>query len=98
MFEAALEAGASDVESSGEGHVINCDPNAFNEVRDALEETFGEPESAGLVWKPSTTTEVDEDAARTLMKLIDALDDNDDVQTVSANFDIDDAIMERLGA
>lgn len=97
MFEAALEAGASDVASSEEGHVVTCDQTAFNEVRDALEEKFGEPESAGLVWKPSTTTAVEEDAARTLLKLIDALDDNDDVQSVSANFDIDDAIMERLG-
>jgi YebC/PmpR family DNA-binding regulatory protein len=98
MFEAALEAGASEVESTPNGHVINCEQNDFNEVRDALEEKFGEPESAGLVWKPSTTTAVDEDAARTLMKLIDALDDNDDVQSVSANFEIDDAVMERLSA
>ena len=98
IFEAALEAGASDVESGGEAHAITCDPNDFNAVRDALEQTFGQPESAGLTWKPATTTALDEDAARTLLKLIDALDDNDDVQTVSANFEIDDAVMERLSA
>ena len=98
MFEAALEAGASDVDSSDEVHAVTCDQGSFNEVRDALETSFGDPESAGLVWKPQTTTPVDEDAARTLMKLIDALDDNDDVQMVSANFDIDEQVMERLSA
>jgi len=98
MFEAALEAGANDVESTGESHSVTCEQTGFNEVRDALEAKFGEAESAGLVWRPVTTTPVDEDAARTLMKLIDVLDDNDDVQTVSANFDIDERVMERLSA
>ncbi|MEZ5668161.1 MAG: YebC/PmpR family DNA-binding transcriptional regulator [Alphaproteobacteria bacterium] len=98
MFEAALEAGASDVDSGGGGHAVTCEPNDFNEVRDALEQKFGEPESAGLVWKPATTAPVDEDAARTLLKLIDVLEDSDDVQTVSANFEIDEAVMERLSA
>ncbi|MGF1625239.1 MAG: YebC/PmpR family DNA-binding transcriptional regulator [Alphaproteobacteria bacterium] len=98
MFEAALEAGASNVESSEESHAVTCDQTGFNAVRDALEAQFGDPEQAGLVWKPQTTTPVDEEAARTLMKLIDVLDDNDDVQTVSANFDIDEQVLERLSA
>ena len=98
MFEAALEAGANDVDSGGETHAVTCEPDQFNEVRDALEAKFGDPESAGLTWKPQTMTPVDEDHARTLMKLIDVLDDNDDVQAVSANFDIDDEVMERLSA
>mgnify|MGYP001143776841 CR=1 FL=1 len=98
MFEAALEAGASDVESAADSHTVTCDPASFNDVRDALEAKFGAPERAGLVWKPVTTTPVDEDTARTLMKLIDVLDDNDDVQTVSANFEIDEQVMERLSA
>lgn len=98
MFEAASEAGATDVESTEETHAVLCDPNNFNEVRDALEAKFGDAQAAGLTWRPATMTPVDEDAARTLMKLIDMLDDNDDVQTVSANFEIDDEIMERLSA
>ncbi|MGB0749188.1 MAG: YebC/PmpR family DNA-binding transcriptional regulator [Magnetospiraceae bacterium] len=98
MFEAALEAGASDVASDGESHEIICDPNDLNTVRDALAEQFGDPESAGLDWKPSTTTPLEEEQARTLFKLIEVLDDNDDVQSVSANFDVSDEIMERLSA
>ncbi len=96
MFEAALEAGASDVVSNSSGHEIICDPDDFSDVRDALEEQFGVPESASLDWKPQNTIEVDEDTAGTLLKLMDVLDDNDDVQRVSANFDISEDVMERL--
>lgn len=96
MFEAALEAGAHDVQSGEDGHEILCDPNDFNEVREALEARFGDSESAGLTWRPQTTVSLDDDAAETLLKLIDALEDSDDVQTVSANFEIDDAVLERL--
>ncbi len=98
VFEAALEAGADDVQSLEDRHEIHCAPDDFNDVRDGLEKAFGEAQSAGLVWKPETTTEVDEDSARTVLKLIESLEDSDDVQTVSANFDIDDEIMERLSA
>jgi len=98
MFEAGLEAGASDVESDDESHTLICDPNDFADVRDALAEKFGDPESAGLEWKPQNLIAVDEDAAGTLLKLIEALEDNDDVQAVSANFDIPDDVMERLSA
>ena len=98
MFEGALEAGAEDVESDDETHTVTCQPDDFAAVRDALEQKFGDPEEARLDWKPQNSIAVDEGTAETLFKLIDALEDNDDVQRVSANFDIDDEIMERLSA
>lgn len=98
MFEGALEAGAEDVESDEESHTVTCQPDDFAAVRDALEKTFGEPAEARLDWKPQNSIAVDEGTAQTLLKLIDALEDNDDVQRVSANFDVDDEIMERLSA
>lgn len=98
MFEAALEAGAQDVESTSAGHEITCDPGDFSDVRDALVEKFGEPESARLDWKPQNSVAVTEDTAGTILKLLDVLDDNDDVQRVAANFDIAEDVMERLSA
>ena len=98
VFEAALEAGAADVASDADGHEITCDPDDFSTVRDALAETFGEPEAARLDWKPTTTTEVDEDAAGTLFRLIDVLEDNDDVQRVASNFEVSDEVLAKLGA
>jgi transcriptional/translational regulatory protein YebC/TACO1 len=91
-------AGADDVESSEDGHVITCADTDLAEVSNALEATLGEAESTKLIWKPQTTTPVDEDAARTLMKLIDALEDDDDVQTVTANFEMTDDVMEKLAS
>jgi len=96
MFEAALDAGAGDVESTEDGHEIIFAPDDFGDVRSALEEKFGEAEQADLTWRPQTTVPVDDDKVETLFKLIEVLDDNDDVQSVSANFDIDDAVLERL--
>jgi YebC/PmpR family DNA-binding regulatory protein len=98
VFEAAVEAGAGNVESGADGHEITCDPDQFNTVRDALAARFGDPREAHLAWKPQTTVEVDEKHAETLLKLLDALDDNDDVQQVAANFEIADEIMARLTA
>ncbi len=98
MFEAALEAGASDVVSSEDGHEIVCSPDDLGTVRDALEEKFGTPEDARLDWKPQTTTELNEDKAMTLLKLLDVLEDNDDVQRVASNFEVSDEVMERLSA
>ena len=98
MFEAALEAGASDVVSSDDGHDISCDPDELGTVRDALEEKFGTPQDARLDWKPQTTTELDEDKAATLLKLLDVLEDNDDVQRVASNVEVSDEVMERLSA
>ncbi len=98
MFEGALEAGASDVESDESGHTVTCAPDDLHSVVAALEKQFGAPETAKLVWRPQNTIPVDEDAAGTLLKLLDMLDDSDDVQAVSANFEIDDDILARLTA
>jgi len=97
MFEAALEAGAENVESDGQIHEVTCALEDFNDVRDALEEKFGSPREAGVVWKPQNTIPVEtEDLAGSIFKLVDVLEDNDDVQRVSANFDIPEEIMEKL--
>ena len=98
MFEAAVEAGAQDVVSGPDGHEITCAPDDFSSVRDALAERFGDPRQAGLVWKPNTTVTVDEEQAESLIKLLETLDDSDDVQSVSANFEIADDVMKRLTA
>lgn len=98
VFEAAVEAGAQDVQSDEQGHLISCAADDFSDVRDALTERFGDPQSAGLVWRPLNTAPVDEEQAQTLFKLIDALDDNDDVQQVAANYEISDEVLERLTA
>ena len=96
VFEAAIEAGADDVESSEDGHIIWCTDTDLNEVSNALEATLGESESTKLVWKPTTTTEMDLEGMQKLMKLIDALEDDDDVQRVTANFEASDEVMEQL--
>ena len=98
MLEGAIEAGADDVESGEEDHVVLCAPDDLSAVRDALEATFGPSSSAKLVWRPATTAPVtDEDVAQSLFKFMDVLEDNDDVQTVYANFDIPDDLMAKLG-
>ncbi|WJY21833.1 YebC/PmpR family DNA-binding transcriptional regulator [Fontisubflavum oceani] len=96
VMMAAIEAGAEDVESSEDGHVIWCADTDLNEVSTALEAELGESESTKLVWRPTTTTELDLDGAQKLMKLIEALEDDDDIQTVTANFDISDEVMAQL--
>ncbi len=96
VMEAAIEAGAEDVESSEEEHVIWCAAEDLNEVSTALEASLGEADSTKLVWKPQTTTELDLEAATSLMKLIEALEDDDDVQSVTANFEISDEVMAQL--
>jgi YebC/PmpR family DNA-binding regulatory protein len=98
MFEAAVEAGADDVESSGDEHVILCEPDALNAVRDALDQRFGAPASARVVWKPKTLTPVDGETAEALFKMLEALEDSDDVQNVFANFEVADDVMARLSA
>ncbi|MEL6217722.1 MAG: YebC/PmpR family DNA-binding transcriptional regulator [Pseudomonadota bacterium] len=98
LMEAAIEAGAEDVESSEDGHVIWTEAGDLAEVSGALEAALGEAESQKLVWKPQTLTPVDEDAGATLMKLMAALEDDDDVQTVTANFDMSDEVMDRLAS
>jgi YebC/PmpR family DNA-binding regulatory protein len=96
IMEAAIEAGADDVQSGEDGHVITCAFEAIGDVSKALEDTLGEAESVRPIWKPQTETAVDEEKAGTLMRLIDALEDDDDVQNVYANFDISDDVMARL--
>jgi len=98
MFEAALEAGADDVQSDEETHTVTTTVEGFAAVRDALEEKFGTPDSSGLVWRPLNSVAVDEEQAAALLKLLDTLEDNDDVQRVSANFEIPDEVMARLTA
>ncbi len=96
VFEAALEAGAEDVESDDETHEIYCEFSNLHQVTSALEEQLGEAESAKPVWRPKERQIVDEENARKLMSLIEALEDNDDVQEIFGNFDIPDDVMERL--
>jgi YebC/PmpR family DNA-binding regulatory protein len=98
VMMAAIEAGAADVESSPDGHAIYCEAADLAEVSTALEASLGEALSTKLVWKPQTTTELDFDAAQSLMKLMEALEDDEDVQRVTANFEISDEVMERLSA
>ncbi len=98
MLETAIEVGADECVSGEDGHEFLCAADAFAEVRQALEDTLGEASSARIIWKPQNTIEVTGDNADTLMKLLNTLDDNDDVQNVFANFDISDEEMERLSA
>ena len=97
VFEAALEAGAEDVSSNEDEHEIWTAMDALHEVAKALEGPLGEAESAKLAWKPQTTVEVDEGNAATLLKMIDALEDDDDVQTVWGNYEVSDDVMAKLG-
>lgn len=96
MFEAALEAGATDCESEEEAHSIICAPDDFNEVRDALAKKFGDATTGLLSWRPQNTIEVAGDQAEKLLKLIDVLEDNDDVQFVYGNYDVSEEELERM--
>lgn len=98
VFEAALEAGANDCVSSDSGHEILCDVQDLQTVQDELEHSLGAAESVRIVWKAQNLVAIDEDQARTLFKLLDILDDDDDVQNVFVNFDVADEIMEKLSA
>lgn len=98
MLEAAIDAGADNVESGDELHEVTCAPDDFAAVRDNLAAKFGEPQKSGFVWKPNVAATVDEETAKTVLKLIDLLEDNDDVQAVFTNFEVSDEIMERLMA
>ncbi|ETD91609.1 YebC/PmpR family DNA-binding transcriptional regulator [Rhodobacter capsulatus] len=96
VMMAALDAGADDVESDEEGHWIYCSVEALSEVSEALEKALGESTESKLIWKPQTTTEVDLETAQKLMKLIDALEEDDDVQTVTHNFDVPEDVAAQL--
>lgn len=96
IMMAAIEAGADDVESSDDGHTIYCNDTDLNDVSTALEAELGESASTKLIWKPNMTTEMDLEGMQKLMKLIDALDDDDDVQRITSNFEASDEVMEQL--
>ena len=96
MLEAAIEAGAEDVQSDAEAHEVTCAAEDLFAVRDALVARFGEPESARLDWRPTATVTLDEDRAASVLRLIEALDENEDVQNVYANFDIPETVMQKV--
>ncbi|MEX2642556.1 MAG: YebC/PmpR family DNA-binding transcriptional regulator [Acetobacterales bacterium] len=98
MFEAALEGGAENVESGDFGHEVTCAPDDLSEVRDALESRFGAPEESRLDWRSQAEIVVDGDTAETLFRLMEALEDSDDVQHVASNFSMAEEVMERLSA
>ena len=96
MFEAAVDAGAENVESDETGHIIYTAAEDLAVVRDALEASLGDAERTGLIWKPNLMAEVDEEKAMSVLKLVDALEDNDDVQTVTTNMEMSDEVMEKM--
>jgi YebC/PmpR family DNA-binding regulatory protein len=98
MFEAAIEAGADDVVSSASGHEIYAAQDHFREVAKALEAKFGEPRKAALTWKPQNTIALDDEQGEKVLKLMESLEDHDDVQNVYANFEVSDALVARMSA
>jgi YebC/PmpR family DNA-binding regulatory protein len=98
VLEAAIEAGADDVASDADGHVISCAFENLGTVAGALEGALGQPASVKAVWKPNLSTQVDEEKAESIMKMIAMLDDDDDVQNVFANFEISDEVLKKLTA
>jgi len=96
VMMAAIEAGAEDCESSEEWHVITCADTDLNDVATALEAQLGESDTTRLIWQPTTTTELDLEGMEKLMKLLDALEEDDDVQRVTANFEASDEVMAQL--
>ena len=98
MMEAAIEAGADDVSSSEDGHEVVCAADSLAEVQKALEASFGEPRKAGLIWRPQNTVAVDDETGEKLLRLVENLEDNDDVQNVTGNFELSDALMAKLSA
>jgi YebC/PmpR family DNA-binding regulatory protein len=97
MLDAGIEAGADDVISSESGHEVYASQESLREVAKALEAKFGEPRKAALTWKPQNTVAVDDETGEKLLKLIDQLNEHDDVQNVFANFEVSDALIAKLG-
>jgi YebC/PmpR family DNA-binding regulatory protein len=98
ILEAAIEAGADDVVSDEDGHAVYCDQGSLAEVTKALEARFGEPRKSALVWRAQNTVNVDDEAAEKLIRLVESLEDHDDVQNVFVNFEVSDAAMAKAGA
>ena len=97
MMEAAIEAGADDVSTSEDGHEVTTTLESLRDVAKALEEKFGEPRKTGMIWRPQNTIMVDDEAGEKIMKLLDNLNDSDDVQNVYSNVEFSDALMAKLG-
>ncbi len=98
MLEAAIEAGADDCESSEEGHVVYCNPDQLHQVAKVLEARFGEPRVARILWRPKNTVPIGEEAGQRLLRMLEGLEDSDDVQNVYANFDVAEDVLRRLTA
>ncbi len=98
LMDAAIEAGADDVESDEEGHTVYCAFEALGDVSKALETALGEAQTVKAIWKPKNNVPVDEERAQSLMKLVATLEDDDDVQNVYANFEVDDETLAKLSA
>jgi YebC/PmpR family DNA-binding regulatory protein len=98
MLDAAIDAGAEDCESSADGHVVYCHPDELHHVAKALEARFGEPRAARIFWRPKSSVPLDEESGQKLLRMIEGLEDSDDVQNVYANFEIADEVLERLSA
>jgi YebC/PmpR family DNA-binding regulatory protein len=98
MLEAAIEAGADDVASSETGHEVYAAQDSFANVAKALEAKFGDPRKAALVWKPQNTVAIDDERGEKMFKLMELLNEHDDVQNVYANFEMSDALMAKMGA
>lgn len=98
MFEAAVEAGADNVEAVGDMYDVTTQPTDFAAVKEVLEKKFGASQSAGIIWKPNNTVAVSQEQAKDLFDLIEMLEDSDDVQNVFTNFEVDDSVMEKLMA
>ncbi|GJE60139.1 YebC/PmpR family DNA-binding transcriptional regulator [Methylobacterium trifolii] len=98
MLEAAIEAGADDVRSGADGHEVTCAQDSFSEVAKALETRFGEPTRTGLVWKAQATIDVDDETGEKLLRLVEVIEDQDDVQNVYVNFALSEALMAKLEA
>src|ERR1700733_8901759 len=96
MLEAAIDAGFDECVSSDEGHEFLVSLDGYGTAREALEKKLGQPDSARIEWRPKTMTPVADDTGETLIKLLDTLDDFDDVQTVSGNYELSDALMEKM--
>jgi len=98
MLEAAIDAGAEDVISNDDGHQIFTTTESLRDVAKALEAKFGEPRKSALLWKPQNTVALSDEAGEKMLNLIEALDDNDDVQNVYANFEVSDALVKKMSA
>ena len=98
MLEAAIDAGGDDVETSEDGHVVYCNPDELHQVGKVLEGRFGEPRAMQILWRPKSEVPIDEETGQKLLRMIDALEESDDVQQVYANFDVAEDVLQKLTA